>query len=114
MKYHHKTIHEKEAAKKLFADTDEQVSVRFNLSERCARIENLISISLSDVLKEKYWNIIRKDCTRIFVSFYRQSEWGKIIIAKLSLLEELDKTPGDNKEKFLKLKELIAILEKAA
>ena len=114
MKSHHKTSHEKKAAMKLFADTDEQASVRFNLSERCARIENLLSLSLSHLLQERYWNTIRKDCSKIFVSFYRQSEWGKITVAKAALLEELDKLPGDNRKKFLKLKELIGVLEKAA
>lgn len=113
MKYRTKTIHEKKAAKKLFADTDEQASVRFDLTERCARIENLMSLSLGHLIKEKYWNFIRKDCTRIFVSFYRQSEWGKITMAKASLLEELNKSPGDNKKKLLKLKEMIAVLHKA-
>ena len=113
MKSQHKTIHDKQAGKKLFADTDEQAAVRFDLSERCIRIENLISLRLSDILKERYWNTIHKDCTRIFVSFYRQSEWGKITRAKASLLEELNKIPGDSNKKLLKLKELIAVLEKA-
>ena len=113
MKFQHKTIHDKRAAMKLFADTDEQSAVRFNLSERCARIENLISLGLCHLLKEKFWNTIQKDCTRIFVSFYRNSEWGKITVAKASLLEELAQNPGDCRKKFLKLKELVTILKKA-